>query len=289
MANDRGDLEVSVGKFDYWHYEFELGDVRTPIANRGNINRTRQRRRYFFDALLQVCGGDLRGKRVLDLGCNAGFWSLAAAESDAAFVLGIEGRQAAVDQARLVFTERGIERSRWQFERGDVFDFDYDSMGPFDVVLCLGLLYHVSKPVELLERIAQVNSDLLVVDTELSLARGERIDIRRERLDVPRNAIDHEIVFFPSRRCLVSLIRQFDYDVQVLRPTFTDDERMDDYIDGRRRAFLCAKSTDLSSLVRDSEEPPHLARVRSRMRRIARSSSGQIGKLVTRSKPLPVN
>ena len=35
----------------------------------------------------------LKGKRVLDLGCNAGFWSLNAAEAGADFVLGVDGRQ----------------------------------------------------------------------------------------------------------------------------------------------------------------------------------------------------
>ncbi len=103
--------------------------------------------------------------------------------------------------------------------------------------------------------VERANSEFLLIDTELSLARGERIDIRREHLDNPRNAIDHEIVFFPTRRCLVSLIRQFGYDVRVLRPAVTDGERMEDYLDGRRRAFLCAKSADLSAVDSDPEEP----------------------------------
>jgi ribosomal protein L11 methylase PrmA len=40
---------------------------------------------------------------VLDLGCNAGFWSLAAIDAGADLVVGIDGRQMHIDQANLVF------------------------------------------------------------------------------------------------------------------------------------------------------------------------------------------
>ena len=39
-------------------------------------------------------------------------------------------------------------------------------------MLCLGLLYHVSKPFELMERIVAWNTDLLVVDTTLDEKDG---------------------------------------------------------------------------------------------------------------------
>src|SRR2546423_487545 len=75
------ELRERVEAFPRWHYQFDLGNgITTPIWKRDRINRHEQRRRYFFDALLRVTGGSLRGRRVLDLGCNAGFWSLNAIE-----------------------------------------------------------------------------------------------------------------------------------------------------------------------------------------------------------------
>ena len=96
-------LRERVASFPRWHYEFDLGGVRTPILDRAHVNRHAQRRAYFFAPLTRLCGGSLAGKRVLDLGCNAGFWSLAAIDAGADLVVGIDGRQMHIDQANLVF------------------------------------------------------------------------------------------------------------------------------------------------------------------------------------------
>jgi 2-polyprenyl-3-methyl-5-hydroxy-6-metoxy-1,4-benzoquinol methylase len=95
-------LRERIADFPRWHYEFDLGGVRTPIAHRTYVNRHAQRREYFFIPLIRLCGGSPAGKRVLDLGCNAGFWSLAAVEAGAEAVVGIDGRQMHIDQANLV-------------------------------------------------------------------------------------------------------------------------------------------------------------------------------------------
>jgi len=56
-----------------------------------------------MEPLSELYGGSLKGKRVLDLGCNAGFWSLDALERGADFVLGLDGRRMHIDQANFVF------------------------------------------------------------------------------------------------------------------------------------------------------------------------------------------
>jgi 2-polyprenyl-3-methyl-5-hydroxy-6-metoxy-1,4-benzoquinol methylase len=79
-------------------------DTRERAAERRLIgayfrsNSHEQRKCYFFGPLIELCGGSLKGKRVLDLGCSAGFWSLDAVESGCDFVLGIDGRQMQIDQ-----------------------------------------------------------------------------------------------------------------------------------------------------------------------------------------------
>src|SRR5205823_4150675 len=148
---ERTQLREQIQSFSQWHYEFQLDGERTPIVDPGHLNRHRQRKAYFYDPLVAVCGGSLEGKRVLDLGCNAGFWSLLAIESGCDFVLGIDGRQMHVDQANLVFEVKGVDPQRYEFVQGNVFDSEVFERGPFDVVLCLGLMYHVSKPVTMME------------------------------------------------------------------------------------------------------------------------------------------
>ncbi len=86
---------------------------------------------------------------MLDLGCSSGYWALEAIEAGADFVLGIDGRATYLEQAELVFEAKGIEESRYRFERANVFEYALQEQ--FDVVLCLGLLNVVAKPVALFE------------------------------------------------------------------------------------------------------------------------------------------
>jgi SAM-dependent methyltransferase len=192
-------LRERVAGFPHWHYEFDLQGVRTPITKPEFANRHRERKRYFFDSLVRLCGGSLEGKRVLDLGCNAGFWSLAAIDAGADFVLGVEGRQMYVDQAQLVFEAKGVGRNRYRFLAGDLFELDLDDEAPFDIVLCLGLLYHVSKPMSLFEQIGAWNTDLLLVDTTLTLFPGPHLRIVEEKPEDRLTAVDHVIVFARPR------------------------------------------------------------------------------------------
>ena len=243
------ELRSAIESFPVWHYEFDFNGVKTPARHSSaSSNRHRQRARHFFEPLVKLAGG-LKGKRVLDLGCNAGFWSLKAIEAGADFVFGIDGRQMHVDQADLVFRAKGISPDRYHFVQGDIFAFDFSSEGPFDVVLCLGLLYHVSKTVELFEKIAAASSDLLVIETKVSLLPGAVLEMYHESLDDTRNAIDHELVLVPSRRAVAELAEQFGYTA-ILLPldTISDFAGMQDYRDGKRAAFICAKKTPVSSL-----------------------------------------
>jgi tRNA (mo5U34)-methyltransferase len=242
------DLATRIASFDRWHYEFDLDGIKTPIADATRVNRHQQRFQYFFEPLVRLFGGSLTGKRILDLGCNAGFWSLKAVEANAEFVLGIDARQMHVDQADLVFEVKGIDAGRYEFTAGNIFHFDLESYGDFDIVLNLGLMYHVSKHVDLVEKIAAVNSDLMVVDTAIAPLPGSYLKIRFESVDKPRDAVDYELVMTPSQRAVHDITGQFGYRTVTLKPRFTDWTGSGEYRCGRRRAFVCAKQTNLDGL-----------------------------------------
>src|SRR3989442_1748402 len=107
---------------------------------------------------------------------------------------------------------------------------------------------HLNDPVELLEKIVQVNTDVLVIDTSLSLLPGSSFELLREALDDPRNAVDYEVVMVPTRRAVLDLIDQFGYEGAVLKPRFGDYTGSQDYRLRRRRAFICSQHSGLSKL-----------------------------------------
>lgn len=252
LENPASDLERRLAAFPGWSYRFEFeGDVATPVFNRDVVNRQEQRRRYFFDALLRASGGSLRGRRVLDLGCNAGFWSLAALEAQADFVLGLDARQMHIDQANLVFEAKRLEPARYRFERANVFEHELHES--FDVVLCLGLLDHVAKPVELFELISAASPELIVIDTEISRSRMSVFEV--DTLYNRENAVEYETVLIPSRLALSELAAQFGFQATALEQNMTDYSGMRDYLHQRRLAFICTKDAPPSGIEGERRRP----------------------------------
>jgi tRNA (mo5U34)-methyltransferase len=251
------EIRMKIASFPTWHYQFDLRGNLTPIWKEDTINRHRQRNKYFFDPLVQLFGGSLTGKRVLDLGCNAGFWSLCAVEAGCDYVLGIDGRQMHIDQANFVFEANEVETDRFDFVTGNLFDIDFRRFGSFDIVLCLGLMYHVSKHVVLMEKISEVNSDILLIDTTLSMLPGSCLELRQDvGLENPRAAVDYDLVMHPTWQAVHDLVHQFGYSSVTLKPSFEDYEGASDYSRGKRRAFFCTKQTDLSRILGEVEQAP---------------------------------
>jgi tRNA (mo5U34)-methyltransferase len=246
---DAQELEDRIAAFPRWHYRFEFaGGIATPTPDPSFANRHEQRRRYFFDPLVQLFGGTLSGRRVLDLGCNAGLFSLLALEAGADFVLGVDGRELFIEQAKLVFAAKDMDPSRYRFEVANVFD--WEPQEAFEIVLCLGLLDHVSKPVELFELISRVGAEMLVLDTEISRARSSVFEV--SSLYDRQAVIDYPLVLIPSRQAVLELADQFGYESVALAQNMTDYAGLADYRDQRRLAFLCSRSQPLRGHVAES-------------------------------------
>jgi tRNA (mo5U34)-methyltransferase len=107
---------------------------------------------------------DLAGKSVLDVGCNAGFYSVQAKRLGAARVLGIDARQHEIRQALLVRRALGLDL---ELRRQSVYSLSPARLGRFDVVLALGLIYHCKHLVLALEKLFSVTRGLLIVETEI--------------------------------------------------------------------------------------------------------------------------
>lgn len=245
-------LERRISQFARWHYRFEFdGGVATPLMNLELINRHEQRRRYFFTALLDLYGGSLQGQRVLDLGCNAGYWALQAARAGADFVLGIDAERECVEQAELVFEAMEIDGARYRFEHGDVFTQALTER--FDVVLCLGLIDHVARPVELFERMVAVGADVIVIDTGLARVGSSYFELAA--LHRGRHPAAPSIALIPTREAVLELAQCFGYSAVPLARNMTDYTGLKDYRDRRRLAFVCSKNRSLQELPVEQPAP----------------------------------
>jgi tRNA (mo5U34)-methyltransferase len=101
----------------------------------------------------------LEGKRVLDIGPWDGFFTFEM-ERRGADVTAVD--YADLDTFRALHQALG---SRARYLRMDAYEIHPDRLGTFDIVLCLGLLYHLKHPLLGLERICAVTRDVCIIDT----------------------------------------------------------------------------------------------------------------------------
>jgi len=100
-------------------------------------------------------------RRILELGSLEGGHTLALARYPGVErVVGIEGRAANVARARLVKHCFGLANA--EFVLGDLEQLELRSLGDFDAIFCVGVLYHLPRPWQLLERMATVSRNVFV-------------------------------------------------------------------------------------------------------------------------------
>lgn len=109
----------------------------------------------------------IRGKRLLDLGCNNGAILFQLSNFQPAAGLGIEYDPEKVDLARRIAAFAGIERL--EFRVGDLDALEPRDIGePFDVVLCLAIEAHVQDPDHLYRLLAGITRGQLLFEANAS-------------------------------------------------------------------------------------------------------------------------
>lgn len=109
----------------------------------------------------------VQNKRVLDLFCANGAFSFEAAQAGAREVVGLEFSDDRTVCARFIATTlSGKTKSAVpRFMTGDVYELKSLFKEPFDVVLCLGGLYHIPDPPYVLTQIRALTAETLIVQT----------------------------------------------------------------------------------------------------------------------------
>jgi tRNA (mo5U34)-methyltransferase len=105
---------------------------------------------------------DLSGRRALDIGCNAGFYSFALAARGAE-VLALDSDDHYLEQARWAAGQLDPE-GRVELRRMQVYDLARVDEG-FDLILFLGVLYHLRHPLLAIDLVAERLDGRLILQT----------------------------------------------------------------------------------------------------------------------------
>ncbi len=170
---------------------------------------------------------DLDGWSALDIGCNAGFYAFELARRGA-HVVGIDHDEHYLTQARWAAREFELDE-RVEFRRMGVYDLGATSER-YDLVLFMGVLYHLRYPLLGLDLVARCVKRLLVLQT-LTMPGDEVVDAPgdvpiddRERLLAPGwpklAFIERELAgdptnwWAPNHACVEAMVRSTGLEVR---------------------------------------------------------------------------
>jgi tRNA (mo5U34)-methyltransferase len=191
MLRAKEELQAIAASVPFWWHSIDLGHG---VVTKGFKSSKRLARE-----LQALRLPDLKGKTVLDIGTFDGFFSFEAERRGAKRVVALDHfvwsldiakamvdwraragpGVAAVDNGQASRTHPGelpgmlayntahrALHSKAETVVADFMENDLNQLGTFDVVLYLGVLYHIQNPFEALKRVAAVTGELAIIETE---------------------------------------------------------------------------------------------------------------------------
>ncbi len=142
--NDKNDLAKQISELGDWFHNIDLHGVRTaPQHFLGDYPHVK------WKHLQKAFPEDLNGGSVLDVGCNAGFYSIALKRRNAGRVLGVDVDDRYLSQGEFAAKTLGLDI---EFQKRSVYQVD-EIPGQFDWVLFLGVFYHLRYPLLALDKV----------------------------------------------------------------------------------------------------------------------------------------
>jgi len=232
MTLTREEIEASVKLVPFWWHSIDLGSgVITPGAQPHEFLNARLRS-------LQL--PDVHGKTVLDIGAYDGFYSFAVERLGAARVVALDHYVWSLELTEHIkywnaCKERGVVPelyhttphwrpaelpgkrgydaahraldSRVETVVADFMTADISALGTFDVVLFLGVLYHLENPLQAVRRVFELTSELAIIETAAVTIPGyEHVPLCEFYESNELNA-DVSNWWAPNQRALIGLCR----------------------------------------------------------------------------------
>jgi tRNA (mo5U34)-methyltransferase len=214
-------IRARVAELGEWFHNLDLQGVRTaPNHFLGDYPMIK------WCKFAHAVPTDLRGKSVLDIGCNAGFYALEMKRRGAERVVGVDSDEAYLAQARFAAEVLGLDV---EWRRLSVYEVA--RLGErFDLVIFMGVLYHLRHPLLALDLLREhVVGDLLLFQ---SMQRGaeevttlapdypfwearifERPEFPRLHFLEQKYAGDPTNWWIPNRACVEAMLRSSGFEV----------------------------------------------------------------------------
>jgi tRNA (mo5U34)-methyltransferase len=220
-------LRARIEALGPWFHNLQLDGIATAPAHfLGDYPR------FKWESFAAAVPKDLTGQKVLDIGCNAGFYSLEMKRRGADQVVGIDSDGRYLRQAALAAEVSGISLELHEMSVYEIARLRQR----FDLVLFMGVLYHLRHPLLALDLIrTHVVQDLFVCQ---SLQRGstrtadvaedypfEETALFNEPATPRMQFIEHRFAgdptnwWIPNRSCTEAMLRSAGFRIEFCRGT----------------------------------------------------------------------
>ncbi|MEM9271509.1 MAG: class I SAM-dependent methyltransferase [Cyanobacteria bacterium P01_F01_bin.143] len=171
--------------------------------------------------------------RVLDIGCRDGFFSFEM-EARGAEVVAIDYMEVDITGFSVVSQ---VKNSNVKYFTDNVYNLNPRKYGSFDVILFLGVLYHLRNPMLALDQIRQIikPDGLLLIETQIATNFILR---QLSRINVP------VWQFYPGKSLNEDATNKWAPNISGLRAVVEETQFtiLKDTIDSNNRAFIIAKA-----------------------------------------------
>ena len=147
-------------------------------------------------SLISEQAGHLNLKTAIDVGCGVGHFS-GLLSSLGLEVIGVDAREENVAEARRRFPEI-------DFQVLDAEQCNADRLGRFDLVLCLGLIYHLENPFRVIRNLAGMSSQLVVLEG-MVYPSCEPIMALLDENNLNDQGVNY-VAFYPTEACMAKML-----------------------------------------------------------------------------------
>ena len=144
---------------------------------------------------------DLSGKTLLDIGCWDGFYSFET-ERRGAIVTSIDcwhpGNYFAAHKAL---------NSKAKFYERSIYELGKDNLGSFDIVLFMGVLYHLRHPLLALENVCELTRDFAIIESHIIDKMREGGEPAMEFYEFDELGGQYDNWWAPNLECMVQMTR----------------------------------------------------------------------------------
>ena len=190
MNYTRQEIAAKIKRFKGWYHNIDLHGVLTNPTN-PSYPETR------WQLIKPYVPQDLTGKTVLDVGCNAGYFSIKMKQRGAS-VVGVDWYVEGIDHPRFV---AGVLALDIEDKRQNIYEFVINNTKTFDYVLFLGVFYHLRYPLLILDYLARITSERLYFQTIVTDASAKRDLVIPENLTAANYDLFHDPDF--PKMCFV--------------------------------------------------------------------------------------